>query len=121
MNSFLDNQLEFDSFWNTEPNYKSNLQSLKSYKVSSNEEYKSDDRSKMSYVSSYQYQLKLESQDEYIKSLKRAISNFKDYEAYRMVYSNRWENLITSLEKEEDLLEQFKDIMAMLKLRGYNM
>lgn len=116
MNSFLDNQLEFDSFWNTEPNYKSNLQNLKFYKSAQI----GDADESFAYVDSYQYQLKLESQDECIKNLKRAISNFKDYEAYRMVYSNRWENLLTSLANEEDLLEQFKDIMAMLKLRGYS-
>ena len=120
MNSFLDNQLEFDSFWNTEPNYRSNLQNLKAYKSSYGDSSNSSEKESIGYVTQYQYQLKLESQDEYIKSLKRAISNFKDYEAYRMVYSNRWENLITSLTKEDDLLEQFKDIMAMLKLRGYN-
>lgn len=68
----------------------------------------------------YQLSLKLETTTELEKKLRERISRYDCLTDMDIALSDRWCNLMEALEKEEDLLEEFKEIIVLLKLRGYN-
>lgn len=68
----------------------------------------------------YQLSLKLETTAELEKKLRERISRYDCLTDMDIALSDRWCNLMEALETEEDLLEEFKEIIVLLKLRGYN-
>lgn len=67
----------------------------------------------------FQLQLKLETQSELEDKLRYAIEKY-EYHNVSILYADKWINLIGVLEEEEDLKDQFKDLIAQIMLRGYN-
>ena len=66
----------------------------------------------------YQLDLNLERADELIDKLKIEIRNYEDSFVER-IFSEKWLNLVEVLNQEEDLKDDFKNLIVNLKLRGY--
>ena len=66
----------------------------------------------------YQLDLNLERADELIDKLKTQISRYEDSFVER-IFSEKWLNLVEVLNQEEDLKDDFKNLIVNLKLRGY--
>lgn len=93
--------------------------SVVGYQSSEDSENLMSVKSSVNHMMPFQLSLKLETQSELEDKLRYAIEKYESHNI-SILYSDKWINLIGVLEKEEDLKEQFKDLVAQMMLRGYN-
>lgn len=117
--SMLDPNIDYSPNYKHFPNHKKSAFKSYAYGVSNKMESERDEYNlEECDVVGYQLDLNLERADELIDKLKTQISRYEDSFVER-IYSEKWLNLVEVLNNEEDLKDEFKNLIVNLKLRGY--
>ena len=117
--NMLDPNLDYSSNYKNSPNHKKSLfgnyafsYGLVTIKATI------DDNDPVDPDESYQLELNLEKVDELMDQLKTSIKRYEN-SFIEKIYSEKWVNLLEVLNQEEDLKDDFKNLIVNLKLRGY--
>lgn len=118
--SMLDPNIDYSPNYKHRPSHKKSSFMGYAYSIGNNWESKSEDNpiGDPIEVTGYQLDLNLERADELIDKLKTEISRYEDSFIER-IFSEKWLNLVEILNQEEDLKDDFKNLIVNLKLRGY--
>ena len=117
--SMLDPNIDYSPNYKHFPNHKKSAFKSYAYAVSNKMESECYDKEGDPVeATGYQLDLNLERADELIDKLKIQISRYEDSFVER-IYSEKWLNLVEVLNNEEDLKDEFKNLIVNLKLRGY--
>ena len=115
----LDPNIDYSPNYKHFPNHKKSAFKAYAYGISNRMEAECDGyKEEPDAGTGYQLDLNLERADDLIDNLKSQIKRYEDSFVER-IYSEKWLNLVEVLNNEEDLKDEFKNLIVNLKLRGY--